>query len=221
MAKTITIAGQKGGAGKSTIAAHLAVALAQKGKKVLIIDIDPQASLKHWYQIREEKFAKGYTGVQFMESSGWRVSSSVSQYKDKMDYIIIDSPPHTETETKNAVRIADLVIIPMQPSPADAWATKTTIEFVKQERKEFRIMLNRYNPNSRLAKEIVENMENKLDAYLGNRVAFSSCFLQGKCVTESDPSSQAAEEVRNITEEISMILEPVSQAEEELDAVPA
>jgi chromosome partitioning protein len=214
MTKIITIAGQKGGSGKSTIAAHLAIALAQRGNKVLIIDIDPQASLKFWYQIREEYFGKAYTGVQFLESSGWRVSSTVSTYKNKVDYIVLDSPPHTELETKNAVRLADLVLIPMQPSPTDLWATKTTIEFAESEKKDYRIVLNRYNPNSKIAKEVVDQVENRLDNYLCNRVAFCSCFLHGKTVTETDPSSQAAMEVRAITDELLMILEPAQVLEE-------
>lgn len=206
MAQIITIAQQKGGAGKSTIAAHIAVALAQKGAKVLIVDIDPQASLKTWYHIRESKFGKGYTGVQLLESSGWRVSSTVSQYKDKMDFIVIDSPPHTEVEAKNAIRMANLVIIPMQPSPTDVWATQATVEFAKSEHKNYRILLNRFNPNSRNAKEIVGKVGNLMKGHLGNRVAFASCFLQGRCVTESDPSSQAAEEVRIVTDEVEEML---------------
>jgi len=207
-AQIITIAQQKGGAGKSTIAAHLAVALAQKGHKVLIVDIDPQGSLKAWYNIREQQFGKGYTGVALLESSGWRVSSTVGQYKNQMDFIVIDSPPHTEIEAKNAVRMADLVIIPMQPSPTDVWATKATVDFANQERKNYRILLNRYNANSKTAKAAVGKMDMLLTGHFGNRVAFSSCFMQGRCVTESDPSSQAAEEVRNVTDEIVGILQP-------------
>ena len=214
MTKIIKIAGQKGGSGKSTIAAHLAIALAQRGNKVLIIDIDPQASLKSWYQIREEYFGKSYTGVQFLESSGWRVSSTVSTYRNKVDYIVLDSPPHTELETKNAIRLADLVLIPMQPSPTDLWATKTTIEFAESEKKDYRIILNRYNPNSKIAKEVVDQVENRLDNYLGNRVAFCSCFLHGKTVTETDPSSQAAMEIRAVTDELLMILEHTEVLEE-------
>lgn len=206
MAQIIAIAQQKGGAGKSTIAAHLAVALAQKGSKVLIVDIDPQASLKYWYSIRETKFGKGYTGVQLLESSGWRVSSTVGQYKAQMDFIIIDSPPHTELEAKNAIRMADFVLIPMQASPTDVWATKATVDFATQERKNYRILLNRYNPNSKTAKEVIGKMDKLLSSHLGNRIAFSSCFIQGRCVTESDPSSQAAEEIRALTNEIVELL---------------
>ena len=134
-----------------------------------------------------------------------------------MDFIVIDSPPHTEIEAKNAVRMADLVIIPMQPSPTDVWATKATVDFAKQERKNYRILLNRYNPNSKTGKQAVGAMDMILEGHLGNRVAFSSCFMQGRCVTESDPSSQAAEEIRNVTNEIVEILQPVHAKEQVLE----
>ena len=97
MAKVITIAQQKGGAGKTTVAAHVAVALSQKGNRVAVVDIDPQGSLTHWHKLREERFGEGYTGLSFVHVSGWRVGSEVSRLSRSCDFVIIDSPPHTET----------------------------------------------------------------------------------------------------------------------------
>ena len=71
-----------------------------------------------------------------------------------MDYIIIDAPPHTETESKSAIRASSLVIVPMQPSPTDLWATETTIDFAKSENIPAKILINRYNPTSKISKEI-------------------------------------------------------------------
>jgi chromosome partitioning protein len=119
----ITIAQQKGGAGKTTIAAHLGVALAQKRNRVAVIDIDPQGSLKHWYNIRAEKFGEEYTGIYFSATAGWKINSEIMSLKRNYDFIIIDSPPHTETDAKSVMRVADLVIVPVQPSPTDLWAT--------------------------------------------------------------------------------------------------
>ena len=207
MAKVITIAQQKGGAGKSTVAAHLAIALCQKGKRVVLVDIDPQGSLTMWHGLREKQFGKDYTGIHFVSSSGWRVGSAIGQYKNNSDVIIIDSPPHTETESKAAIREANLVIVPMQPSPTDLWATKATLDFAKSEKKVVKVLLNRYNPTSKIAKEILSDVKDSLRSTLGNRVLFASCLLQGKCVTESDPHSQAAAEIKAMTDEVWSLLD--------------
>lgn len=206
MAQIIAIAQQKGGAGKSTVAAHLAVALSQQGKRVTLIDIDPQGTLSKWYGLREAKFGAGYTGLNFVSMSGWRVGASVFQYEKNSDFIIIDSPPHTDTEAKSAIRAANLVIVPMQPSPTDLWATKATIDFAKASNKQVKVLLNRYNPNSRMGREIAAEMDDVMEGYFGNRVLFSSCLLQGKCVTETDPHSQASKEVKATLSEVMSLL---------------
>jgi chromosome partitioning protein len=208
MAQIITIAQQKGGTGKTTIAAHIAVSFAQTGRRVAIIDIDPQGSLSRWHALREKKFGIGYTGLYFVASSGWRIEGVINNLQNKMDYIIIDAPPHTETESKSAIRASNLVIVPMQPSPTDLWATEATINFAKSENIPAKILINRYNPTSKISKEIIRQLNTEVfKNTIGNRVAFSSCFLTGVTVTETQPNSSAAIEIKNFVKEILDITE--------------
>lgn len=202
MAKVITIAQQKGGAGKTTVAAHIAVALAQKGNRVAVIDIDPQGSLSHWHQIREEKFGEGYTGLTFSALSGWRVGSEIARLRKQCDFIVIDSPPHTETEARTAIRNADLIIIPVQPSPTDLWATKATLDLAKAERVPVRVVLNRVPANSRLAPTIAAELPELAETTIGNRVLFAASLMEGRCATEVEPTSPAAREIKLLVKEL-------------------
>ncbi len=216
--KVITIAQQKGGAGKTTLTAHLAVALSQRGQRVAVLDIDPQGSLTQWHQLREERYGEGFTGLTFVALSGWRVGSEISRLKRVHDIIIIDSPPHTETEAKTAIRNADLVVIPVQPSPTDVWATQATIELAERDKVDAMLILNRVTANSKLATTMAKELPNLAKHRLGNRVAFASALLEGRCVTETQPSSVAATEVKALAQEIWQrlgieVYEPMSDEE--------
>lgn len=201
-AKIITVAQQKGGAGKTTLAAHIAIALNQKQNRVSMIDIDPQSSLKHWFNIRAQRFGDDYTGIHFNATAGWKISSELVNLRNRFDYIVIDSPPHTETDAKAAIRAADLLIIPVQPSPTDYWATKATIDLAKREKIPYMVVLNRVTPNSKLAEGIKKQLDNLATNYLSNRVAFAACMLEGKCVTETQPKGPAAQEIKALVSEI-------------------
>ncbi len=219
--KIITVAQQKGGAGKSTIAANLAIAFEKKGKKVAIIDIDPQESLTEWYSIREDTFGEDNTGIEFVTVSGWRLHNEIEDLANNVDVIIIDSPPHTQTETKTAIRAADLVIIPVQPSPADIWATKDTIDIVTAERIPHRVVLNRVIPNTNILKDSEQKLPNLLDTRICNRVAFASAMLEGKSVLETDPISAAAKEAGSLADEVFSLIFPIKNKKTILREVAA
>lgn len=207
MSHVITIAQQKGGAGKTTVASHLAVALQQKGRRVAIIDIDPQGSLTYWHKMREERFGEGYTGLTFATVSGWRVASEISRLKKNHDYIIVDSPPHTETEARTAIRSADLIFVPMQPSPTDLWATQATLDLAAAEKIPVKVIVNRITPNSKLAPAIIKMLKHKVEVGLGNRVIFASSLLEGRTATEIAPTSAAAIEVKSIVKIVTDMFE--------------
>lgn len=211
MAKVITIAQQKGGAGKTTISAHLAVAFSQRGKRTAIIDIDPQGSLSTWHRIRAEKFGEEYTGLTAVSSNGWKLQSEIANLADDNDIIIIDSPPHIEEDARGAIRVADLIIMPVQPSPTDLWATKATIEIAAQENIPAKILLNRVSTNSKLAKAVESDLKKSigkdlLKTQVGNRVSFAASLVDGRTAMEAYIGSAAAEEIKALAVEIEGIL---------------
>jgi chromosome partitioning protein len=205
-AKVFTVAQQKGGAGKSTLAAHLAIALALKKKSVALVDIDPQQSLGAWYEAREKTFGAEATGLSFEAVTGWRAAKTVETLARSHDIVIIDSPPHADTDAKLAVRAADLVLIPAQPSPLDVWATLPTVELAAKEKAKALLILNRVLPRANLTAQMITKLGGypvkAAKATLGNRVAFADAMASGRTALETKASSQAAKEVRALAAEL-------------------
>ena len=210
MAKAITIAQQKGGAGKTTVAAQLAVALSKMDLRVGVIDIDPQGSLARWYEVREALVEGGTDKLTLIQASGWRLSTELDRMKRNCDVVLIDSPPHAETDVRLAVRAADLILIPIQPSPMDLWATQATLDQAKRESTPVLMVFNRTPTRGRLVdavrKKIADLNVPVAQAVLGNRVAFASSMMEGKGVLESNPRHTATKEVRALAEEITVLL---------------
>lgn len=205
MGKIITIAQQKGGAGKTTLAAHLALAWAESGR-VAIIDIDPQASLATWFRRRRERFGALVPGIEVAALGGWRVAAEVERQAKSHDIVVIDTAPHAETEARIAVRAASLVLVPVQPSPMDLWATQPTLELAWSERRPVLLIVNRMPARSRLADEMVTKLSafdiGVARATLGNRVAFAETMASGAGVSEAEPGSPAAQEIAALGQEI-------------------
>src|SRR5271166_1930858 len=150
----ITIAQRKGGAGKTTLAAQLAVAWARQGARVAVLD----------------------------------------------------DPPHAETEAQIAVRAAGLVLIPVQPSPLDLWATKATLKLARDERRRPLIVLNRVPPRSgltdRIAADLAQTGTPIAATRIGNRVAFVRAMASGLGVLESAEATAAAAEIAVLADEV-------------------
>ena len=214
MAATVmTVAQQKGGAGKSTLAIHLAVCWSALGKRVAIVDIDPQASVSQW----DERRGHGHNGTasgklngaelpHVIKLSGWRTANEVERLGREHDIVLIDSPPHAATEARIAVRAARLVIVPMQPSVMDLWATQATLDMAKAERVAALIVLNRVPARSRAADAVAAEVANMgvamAETRIGNRVALASALHRGKGITEYEASSIAAHEIEALAQEI-------------------
>ena len=205
-ATILTVAQQKGGAGKTTLAAHLAVAFTAAKKDVAVIDIDPQQSLTHWMRQREARFGDSGAGLLASQVQGWRSRSEVEKLARDHDIVLIDSPPHAETEAKIAVRSAHLVIVPVQPSPMDVWATRPTLKLAADEGVPALLVLNRVPPRANLTEamigEIAQMGGTLAKATIGNRVAFAAALSDGRAVGELQPRGRAAAEIKALAKEI-------------------
>ncbi|MDW8445298.1 MAG: ParA family partition ATPase [Acetobacteraceae bacterium] len=206
MAIVVTVAQQKGGAGKTTLVAQLAAALAAT-RRVAALDVDPQASLMRWHAARKTALTAAAAGLTVADCAGWRLAGEIARLGRSHDVVLIDSPPHAETEARLAVRAADLVLVPVQPSPLDLWATAPTLAMAAAERKPVRVVLNRAPARGRLLEatraELARAEAPVLDAALGNRSAFAKAMQKGLGVTESAPKGLAAQEVRTLVAELS------------------
>ncbi len=205
-ARVLTVAQQKGGAGKTTLAAHLAVAWTALGKSVAVVDIDPQMSLTLWYRLRETRRGDAGAGLLVNQIKGWRVRNAVEKLASEHDIVVIDSPPHAETEARVAVRAANLVVVPVQPSPMDVWATRPTLILAAEEKTAAVMVLNRVPTRAKLTDEMLEEIA-AMDAELaksriGNRVVFAAALAEGRAVGEVQPSSRAAAEIAALAEEL-------------------
>ncbi len=205
-ARVITIAQQKGGAGKTTIAAQLAVAAFETGHWVCLLDTDPQRSLTHWYDLRRDTLGTDDATFLLREASGWRVGVELDRLRAAFDVILIDTPPHAETDAKAAIRAADLTIVPVQPSPMDLWATRATMDLAKGEGATALVVLNRMPPRGRLADTVRDQLSNDglplAATAMGNRVAFAASLLAGRGVVETDRRSAAAAETLALAAEV-------------------
>jgi chromosome partitioning protein len=208
-ARIITIAQQKGGAGKTTVAAQLAVAFAAAGKRVALIDIDPQASLATWFNARNGAGDVRHP-LSLSEVTGWRLGGELDRLARSHDIVLVDSPPHAETEAKAAVRAAHLVLVPVQPSPMDVWATEPTLDLARGAGVPFVIVLNRVPPKGRVVDMMRTMLADKhlpvASAVLGNRVAFAASMLTGQTVLETAANTPAAAEVRSLAAEITALI---------------
>jgi chromosome partitioning protein len=205
-AQVVTVAQQKGGAGKTTLALHLGACWAGQGRRVALLDIDPQGSLTEWFRLREERGVKSAGKLDHRTASGWRTSSEIDRLKAEHDVIIIDSPPHAETEAKVAIRAASMLLVPAQLSPMDLRAARPTIKLAQSERTPWLLVLNRVPARGALADamraEIAAQGLAVAQHTLGNRTLFASSLISGKGVTEAAPQSLAAAEITAVADEI-------------------
>jgi chromosome partitioning protein len=202
-AHVITVAQQKGGVGKSTLAVHLAVAFAKQGYSTMLFDTDPQGTVSHWHAQRKQ------SDIGLIATSGWRLTRDLAMAREANDVIIIDTPPHAEMDIKVSTRAADMVMVPLQPSPADLWAVKETMNTVAGESTNAMVVLNRVVARANITKDIQEKLTMMeipvAKATLGNRVLFAAAMEAGMTVLDGF-KNPAMDEMDELVKEVAGIL---------------
>ena len=200
MAFIISVAQQKGGSGKTTLAMHLAVGFAQKGMTTSLVDVYPQGTASTWHEMR------GLDDVALIRSSGWRLDKDLDRPRAVDGVVVIDCPPHGELDARSSIRAADLVLIPMQPTPADLWATQTTLELVEEFKGSALVVPNRAvaraGSTTAMINKLIETGAPVSDTRISNRVVFVNTMFDGQTVLDVSPN-RSENEINALIDEVS------------------
>src|SRR5690606_19764137 len=160
-----------------------------------------------WFAMRGEHAADA-TALLASQIKGWRVRDEVERLARGADLVLVDSPPHDETEARLAVRAADPVPVPVQPSPADGGATReaAALALAREEGRPALVVLNRVPPRARLTdsmRDALAELGGEIAATrIGNRVLFASALAEGRAAAEVEPRGAAAAEIAALAQEI-------------------
>ncbi|MGL4756038.1 MAG: ParA family partition ATPase [Aeromonadaceae bacterium] len=202
----ISLLNQKGGVGKTTLSVNIAAGLAAKGARVLLLDVDPQGSSLDWAAARE-----GESSFPVLGLPRATLHKEIGKFTRDYDHIIIDGPPRVTDLARSAIMAADLVLIPVQPSPYDVWAAQEVVSLIHEakvykESLKSAFVINRKIVNTAIGRDVGEALATYethiLRASVSQRVIFAEAAAVGKAVFELEPDSAAAKEIGILINEI-------------------
>jgi chromosome partitioning protein len=192
--KIVAIISQKGGAGKTTLAVHLATTAAAAGYRTAIIDLDPQATATSWGDRRIAPEPEVVSG------QAVRLPALIAAAQaNGADFLVLDTAPNADQTASLAARAADLVLIPCRPSTFDLEAIATTLLLAKTAGKPAFVVLNAVPPRSNIGREAAAGLAAQgaqvAERQLSHRAAFTHGVIDGRTAQEFEPQGKAAEEI--------------------------
>ena len=206
----LTLAGQKGGTGKSTLAINLAVEWMRRGRRVLLVDADPQGTTLTWSNIAAESGVAAPTVI----AMGDNLRQALPTLAANADVTLIDTAGRQSKRLAGALMLADLALLPCRPYPSDVWALAESVETVKtvQELRpdlQAAIVINGKEGRTALGRGAREAVRAAglpvLGAEINHRIAFAEACAVGKGVTVYAAKTPAAAELRALTDEIEVL----------------
>ena len=203
--KVVVLASQKGGAGKTTLAAHLAVAADAAGAgPVVLIDTDPQGSLSEWWNGRQAETPL------FVAPPLEQLAAELDRLREAgAKLVVIDTPPAMSAAIGAVIRLADLVVIPVRPSPHDLRAVGHTVELVEQVGKPFIFTITQAKAAAKLTSQAAAVLSGHgpvAPAIIGDRVDFAASMIDGRTVAELLPRGPSAAEIAELWNFVSLRL---------------
>lgn len=192
---TVAIVSQKGGSGKTTLALHLATCAAYDGRRSCVVDMDPQATAAAWGDWRGSFLPEVVTCPPVR-----LISTILKVQRGGTDLIVIDTPPQSDMASREAIRAADLVLVPTRARAFDLHALEATAQLVSFAKKPAYVLLNAVPARaSRLIADTAEQI-GKLGLavspiHFGERAAFHRASASGEVASETEPEGKAAAEV--------------------------
>jgi chromosome partitioning protein len=205
----IAVLNQKGGSGKTTIATHLARALQMDGASVVLIDSDPQGSARDWAAVRDDQ------PLPVVGIDRPTIERDIKALGDK-DFVVIDGAPQAADLAVSAIKSAHIVLIPVQPSPYDIWATADLVELVKSRieitdgKLQAAFVVSRAIKGTKIGGEIDEALNGYglpvLETRITQRVSYPSTAAKGTTVLDAEPDSDAAIECRALAKAVKAMI---------------
>lgn len=189
----VVLAATKGGVGKTTLAATLAVEASRKSQRIAVIDLDPQQSLARWHELRVSEIGDGSRPA-LIEVGRYPDQTLAKTAAGDWDWVIVDCPPGSIRCTGLGVAAADLVIIPVRPSPLDVEAIDVMVELCQQHERPFAFVLSQTAPRSSMttgARQYLASKGEVLSVEIGNRQSYAAGMILGGTATEKDAAARS------------------------------